>query len=119
MVYTVPAQVEQGDELERDRETGEVLTRLRRVEGQVRGIQRMVEEERDCEAIVTQLLAARAALDKASLFIMTHHIERCLLDPSGHANRERLERIMSFFLKVSGVASQPTEMEAISPGTED
>jgi len=41
--------------------------RLRRVEGQIRGIQRMVEEGRECEAIVTQLMAARAALDKVSL----------------------------------------------------
>ena len=48
-------------------EREQVLTRLRRVEGQIRGIQRMIEEERECEAIVTQLMAARAALDKASL----------------------------------------------------
>lgn len=82
-----------------DREKTEVLTRLRRVEGQIRGIQRMVEEDRDCEAIATQLLAARSALDKASLYIMSHQIEDCLLDPAERGNRRRLQRVISFFLR--------------------
>ncbi len=75
------------------------LTRLRRIEGQVRGIQRMIEEERDCEAIAAQLLAVRAALDKVSLHIMTHHIEQCLRGDTGVAERERLERVIGFFLR--------------------
>ncbi len=82
-----------------NQEKAEVLTRLRRVEGQIRGIQRMVEEERDCEAIATQLLAARSALDKASLYIMSHQIENCLLDPTDSGNRRQLERVISFFLR--------------------
>jgi len=80
----------------------DILTRLRRVEGQIRGIQRMIEEERGCEAIVTQLMAARAALDKTGLRIMSHQIESCLLDPSGKSNRQQLDRIISFFLKFAG-----------------
>ena len=44
--------------------TEEITNRLKRVEGQVRGLQRMVDEHRDCEAILTQLMAARAALDR-------------------------------------------------------
>ena len=75
------------------------MTRLRRVEGQIRGIQRMVEEERECEAIVTQLMAARSALDRAGLVIMSYHLERCLMSPQGETNRAQLERIVSFFLK--------------------
>ena len=80
----------------------EVLTRLRRIEGQLRGIQRMIEEERSCEAIVTQLMAARAALDKASLQIMSQHIDKCLMDPTGRADRKQLGRIMAFFLQFAG-----------------
>ncbi|MFH1085608.1 MAG: metal-sensitive transcriptional regulator [Chloroflexota bacterium] len=80
----------------------EILTRLRRIEGQLRGIQRMIEEERSCEAIVTQLMAARAALDKASLQVMSHHIEKCLLDPTGRTSRKQLDRIMAFFLQFAG-----------------
>jgi DNA-binding FrmR family transcriptional regulator len=55
-----------------------LLTRLRRVEGQIRGIQRMLEEDRVCEDIVTQVMAARTALDQVSLLILNHHVERCL-----------------------------------------
>ena len=69
---------------------------MRRVEGQIRGIQRMIEEQRDCEAIVTQLLAARAALDKTGMLIMGKHIERCLISardgdgPAGPGARDVL-----------------------------
>ncbi len=94
--------------------------RLRRIEGQIRGIQRMIEQDRDCEAIVTQLMAARAALDRASLYVMTHHIERCLLDPDGRTNRTQLERMMAFFLRLSGgtpvVAAEETTGEADEVG---
>jgi CsoR family transcriptional regulator, copper-sensing transcriptional repressor len=81
------------------REQVEILTRLRRVEGQIRGIQRMIEDERACEAIVTQLLAARAALDRTGLLIMSQHIEHCLCSASTGDDRVGLERVMSFFLQ--------------------
>ena len=55
-----------------------LLARLRRVEGQIRGIQRMLEEDRVCEDIVTQVMAARTALDQVSLLILNHHVERCI-----------------------------------------
>ena len=87
-----------------DREKAEVLTRLRRVEGQIRGIQRMIEQDRDCEAISTQLLAARSALDKASLYIISHQIEDCLLDPAARGNQRRLQRVISFFLRFADAA---------------
>ncbi len=79
-----------------EREKGEILTRLRRVEGQIRGIQRMVEDERDCEAIVTQLLAARAALDKTGMLIMGAHIERCLM-LAREGEGSGLDRVTSYF----------------------
>ncbi|MEN6480031.1 MAG: metal-sensitive transcriptional regulator [Anaerolineales bacterium] len=88
----------------------DILARLRRVEGQIRGIQRMIQEDRDCEAVATQLLAARAALDKASVFIMSHHIEQCLLDSAGHADPEQLKRVVSFFVRF---AESPTSDVAV------
>ena len=89
-----------------EEEQAEILARLRRVEGQIRGIQRMIEEARDCESIVTQLLAARAALDKASLLVLSHHLERCLTTPAGQQSRVQLERVIQFFLKFSTVAPE-------------
>jgi len=77
----------------------EVLARLRRVEGQVRGIQRMIQEDRDCEAIITQLMAARAALDKVGLFVVTREIDRCLLVSPGEGGRGQLKKVVAFLLK--------------------
>jgi len=90
-----------------DRAKEEILIRLRRVEGQIRGIQRMVEEERECEAIATQLMAARAALDKASLCVMSHHIARCLSAPEGPPEKAQLERVIAFFMRFAGEPAEP------------
>jgi DNA-binding FrmR family transcriptional regulator len=55
------------------------LTRLRRIEGQVRGLQRMVGEGRECEDVLTQLMAIRSGLEQVSLLLLNTHIQRCLL----------------------------------------
>ncbi len=57
-----------------------LLARLRRIEGQIRGIHRMVSEDRMCDDVLTQLMAARSGLDQVGLLIMDQHIESCLLD---------------------------------------
>ncbi len=56
-----------------------LLARLRRIEGQIRGIHRMVSEDRMCEDVLTQLMAARSSLDQVGLLLMDRHIEQCLL----------------------------------------
>ena len=58
----------------------ELLPRLRRIEGQVRGITRMVEEQRYCIDIIQQLTAARRALDEVTLKVMKGHINSCVSD---------------------------------------
>lgn len=92
------------------------MSRLRRVEGQIRGIQRMIAEQRECEAIVTQIMAARAALDKASLLVASHHIEQCLLDQQKHADPQRLKRIVEFLIKLSGGPAASDEAAASVTG---
>jgi len=61
-----------------DRSEQLVKDRLRRVEGQIRGIYKMVDEHRPCVDVVTQLLAARAALDRVAEQIITTHVDECL-----------------------------------------
>ena len=56
----------------------DVLPRLRRIEGQIRGISRMLEERRYCIDVIQQLTAARRALDQVSLKIMSGHINTCV-----------------------------------------
>jgi len=89
----------------------EILSRLRRVEGQIRGIQRMITDERDCEAVVTQLMAARAALDRASMVILTHHMQECLADPSGRPSQRQLQRIIEFFVRFAGPIPETDPIE--------
>ena len=58
----------------------DLLPRLRRIEGQVRGIARMVAERRYCIDIIQQLTAVRKALDQVSLKVMSGHINNCVSD---------------------------------------
>ena len=55
-----------------------LLARLARIEGQVRGVARMVEEDRYCVDILTQLAAARAALNGVAMQLLTHHAHGCV-----------------------------------------
>lgn len=59
----------------------EVLNRLRRAEGQLRGVQRLIEEGADCKKVLTQLNAAQAALHKTGLRLMAAGMRYCLADP--------------------------------------
>ncbi len=78
-----------------------VLNRLRRAQGQISGVIRMIEEGRDCEDVVTQLAAASRALDRAGFAIIATGLQRCVTDiESGRANgedtdamRARLEKL--------------------------
>lgn len=55
-----------------------ILQRLKRIEGQVRGIHKMVEDDRYCIDIITQIAAARAALDKVGLQLLERHAHGCV-----------------------------------------
>ena len=61
----------------------DLLERLRRIEGQVRGVARMVQEDRYCIDVVTQINAIRAALDKVALGLVDGHVRHCLLGGHG------------------------------------
>lgn len=56
----------------------ELLTRLRRIEGQVRGLQKMLDSGRECEDVLVQLMAIRSALDRVGLHLLDHHLADCL-----------------------------------------
>lgn len=77
-----------------------ILLRLRRIEGQVRGLQHMIEEHRNCEEIITQIMAVRAALDQVGLAAMQRYMAECVPDASEEA-RANLKRAMELLLKLS------------------
>ena len=61
-------------------DTRAISTRLRRIEGQVQGIHRMVEGGRECEEVLTQVMAVRSSIDQVGLLLMERHIERCIVN---------------------------------------
>ncbi len=81
----------------------DLLPRLRRIEGQIRGISRMVEGRRYCIDIIQQVTAVRKALDQVSLKIMNGHINTCVSDAirrrDGEAKIEELMQTIHRFVK--------------------
>jgi DNA-binding FrmR family transcriptional regulator len=71
-----------------------LLRRLRRVEGQVRGVGRMVEEERYCIDVVTQITAIEAALDKVALGLLEEHAQHCVIGAEPERQEERTTELM-------------------------
>jgi len=69
--------------------------RLARVEGQVRGIQRMVEEDRYCIDVLTQISAVQAALDKVALKLLDDHANSCVIGAEPDQQAERTTELMS------------------------
>jgi DNA-binding FrmR family transcriptional regulator len=65
-----------------------LVRRLNRIEGQVRGIRRMIEEPRACIEILQQLAAAEAALNRISLAVFRHHVDHCVHDAVAKGENE-------------------------------
>ena len=66
----------------------DVLARLRRVEGQIRGLQRMVQEDAYCIDILTQITAASNALKKTAVALLDDHIRHCISNPEHGQDRD-------------------------------
>ncbi len=73
----------------------DLAVRLRRIEGQVRGVQRMVDEGRECSDILQQLAAIRSAVYQASLVLTRAYASRCLLEPAGGDVDAMLDQLMA------------------------
>ena len=73
----------------------QLLKRLRRLEGQVRGVERMVEEDRYCIDVLTQISAIQAALDKVALGLMDDHARHCVLGADPDSQTAKTEELMS------------------------
>jgi len=80
----------------------EMLSRLRRIEGQARGVQRMVEERRDCAEIVHQLASIRAAAGSATRFLLKHYARECWVDAATtDATAKPLEDLIELMFRSS------------------
>jgi DNA-binding FrmR family transcriptional regulator len=81
----------------------DVLKRLRRLEGQIRGVQRMVEEGQSCGDVVTQLSACKAALDKVGYRLVIAGMRHCVAEPeqAGEEPAIEAEELERLFMKLS------------------
>ena len=80
----------------------DMLARLRRIEGQARGVQRMIEDGRDCAEIIHQLASIRAAAQSASLFLLKHYARECWSGATtGDASERPFEELIELMLKSS------------------
>ena len=73
----------------------QLLKRLARIEGQVRGVSRMVEEERYCVDVLTQLSAIESALDRVALGLIDDHTRHCVAEAEGGERAEKLDELMT------------------------
>jgi DNA-binding FrmR family transcriptional regulator len=85
-------------------------TRIRRIVGQVAGIERMIEEDRYCVDVLHQVAAVRAALDGVGKLILRSHVETCVSDAlvSGRPKdrKDKIDEIMEVFAKFSNVGGR-------------
>lgn len=72
----------------------QLRNRLRRIEGQVRGIARMVDEEEYCIDVLTQISAAQRALDRVALELVADHTRECVIGAEGREREERTEELL-------------------------
>jgi len=81
----------------------DLMVRLRRIEGQVRGLQRMIEEDKYCVDILTQVVAVRGALRKVGLNILDDHIHGCvqkvIKGKDEKVNKEIIDELMGVLAK--------------------
>lgn len=80
-----------------------LLVRLRRAEGQLRGVQRMLEEDADCREVLTQLSAVKAALDQVGLHLITDQMRVCVADGQGDCVQQ-FEDTVATFLRFATLA---------------
>ena len=91
------------EKVERDEMTkGMLLKRLRRIEGQVRGLEKMIIDDRDCESLVTQLAAVRSAIESTGALVLNNYMKLCFRKgaESESANIDSLARVVAIWGRV-------------------
>jgi len=82
-----------------DDERKRIKNRLNRLEGQIRGLQTMVDEDKDCQAVLNQVVAAKSALNQVGLLIIAHSMKSCLADSEAAGRDEIIDEALSMLLR--------------------
>ena len=85
---------------------GNILARLKKIEGQIRGLQAMVKENRECDQILTQVRAAQSALKSVSKLVIRSYLLKCYSEvsskPSPEGILDRLDKVVGVLTKFIG-----------------
>ena len=81
----------------------QLVVRLRRAEGQLRGVQRMLEEGSDCQKVLTQLAAVKAAVDQVGLHLISDRLRTCMAERDGDC-AQQFEDAIGTFLRFATLA---------------
>lgn len=73
--------------------------RMKRIEGQIKGILKMIEEEKDCRSVVTQMTAARSALDRTAALIVSTNLEACIREEQHENSEELIKEAVNLLVK--------------------
>ena len=84
----------------------QAIQRLARIEGQLRGVQNMIDKDRDCKDIVQQLIAIRSAVQSASLNFVQNVASECLLNPEEQADPQAQQETLVDLIKLLGKLSE-------------
>lgn len=80
----------------------EIQSRLNRIIGQLQGLERMIKDKRDCEEVITQLMAARASLEKLGVLILQDESSYCFMSKGDPKKKlKNLEKITSSLFKIT------------------
>ncbi len=82
-----------------DEEKKRILNRLRRLEGQIRGLQSMISADQDCADILTQVTAAKSALNQVGLRIARYSMRRCLLASDGRSREDVVDEALALLFR--------------------
>jgi DNA-binding FrmR family transcriptional regulator len=79
-----------------------IVNRLKRLEGQIRGLQTMIETGQDCNAVLTQVMAAKSALNQVGLHVVGHAMKHCMITDDPEASRDQIvDEAIQVFIKYS------------------
>jgi DNA-binding FrmR family transcriptional regulator len=95
-----------------DQERTRILNRLKRLEGQVRGLQSMIDSGKDCDAVLTQVMAAKSALNQVGLLIIGHSMKSCLASGKASTKDEIVDEALAVLLRYVNLPESWTAPDA-------
>ncbi|MFK8798272.1 metal-sensitive transcriptional regulator [Lentilactobacillus parabuchneri] len=89
------------DTVRSEEETKKVINRLSRAEGQIRGIQKMINDDKDCMDVMTQLSAVRSSIDRVMGMVVANNLKDCVENPEGDpaAQSKKLKQAINMIIK--------------------